>query len=149
MVDSGNGPEQATSAVLGPSSVEVYRFPEVDFSKYVSPFREENEKLFGLVFSQRNYGFGVFAPAMTLSYQEDLQLRNYLQARRHGSSDFNGDVWRMVCLSAVVMTTLGSGDIVPATWRARMLIASEATAAIVLAGLFLNALAYRAAIRRV
>ena len=142
-------PEQPTSAILGPGSVDVYRFPEVDFSKYVSPFREENEKLFGLVFSQVNYGFGVFAPAMTLNYQEDLQLRNYIQTMRHDSPDFSGGPWRMACLSAIVMTTLGSGDIVPATWRARMLIASEATVAIVLAGLFLNALAYRTATQRV
>ena len=141
-------PEQATSAILGPSSVDVYRSPEVDFSQYASPFREQNEKLFALVFSQRNYGFGILSPAMALTYQEDLQLRDYLQTVRQSGADIGGDVWRMLCLSATVMTTLGSNDIVPSTWRARMLIASQATVAIVLAGLFLNAVAFRAAMRR-
>jgi hypothetical protein len=141
-------PELPTSAALGSSSVIVYRFPEVDFSKYASPFREQTEKLFGFIFGQGNYGFGISAPAVALSYQEDLQLRRYLQGVRGDPLAFSGDVWRMVYLSADVITTLGLGDIVPTTWPARSLVASEAVAGIVLAGLFLNALAYRASGRR-
>jgi len=141
-------PEHPTSAILGPNSVDVYRFPEVDFSKYASPFKEQNKKLFELAFSQRNYGFGIVAPAVTLDYQEDRQLRQYLQGVRGGSSAFGDSVWRLVYLSAIVITTLGPGDVVPTTWRARIFVVSEAIAGIVLAGLFLNALAYRASIRQ-
>ena len=141
-------PEQPTSAALGSSSVIVYRFPEVDLSRYASPFREQMEKLFGFIFGQRNYGFGISAPAVALSYQEDLQLRRYLQGMRGDPSASSSDVWRMVCLSVAVITTLGLGHIVPTTWPARSLVASEAIAGIVLAGLFLNALAYRASGRR-
>jgi hypothetical protein len=50
---------------------------------------------------------------------------------------------RMLYLSVVVITTLGLGDIVPITDRARAILGVEAICGIVLAGLFLNAVAWR------
>jgi hypothetical protein len=50
----------------------------------------------------------------------------------------------MMYFSAVVITTLGLGDIIPMTTLARTLVAVETVTGIVLAGFFLNALAYRA-----
>ncbi|TBZ35965.1 two pore domain potassium channel family protein [Rhizobium leguminosarum bv. viciae] len=47
----------------------------------------------------------------------------------------------MTYVSAVVITTLGLGDIVPISPMARTLVAAEAVIGILLAGLFLNALA--------
>lgn len=49
---------------------------------------------------------------------------------------------RMLYLSAVTVTTVGYGDIVPLTDTARIGVACEAILGIVLVGLFLNALAY-------
>jgi len=48
---------------------------------------------------------------------------------------------RFFYFSAVTITTLGYGDIVPMTDRARLLVAIEAILGIVLAGLFLNSVA--------
>ena len=50
----------------------------------------------------------------------------------------------MFYLSAVVLTTLGLGHIVPMTAASRFFVALEAITGITLAGLFLNALAFRA-----
>jgi hypothetical protein len=48
--------------------------------------------------------------------------------------------WRMFYLSAVTITTLGYGDIVPISNVSRLLVASQAIIGVVLIGLFLNAL---------
>jgi len=48
---------------------------------------------------------------------------------------------RMLYLSAVTITTLGYGDIVPVTALARWLVGTEAVLGVVLAGFFLNAVA--------
>jgi hypothetical protein len=57
-----------------------------------------------------------------------------------GSADLPpGRHVRAFYLSAVTITTLGFGDVVPVTTRARALIASEALLGVVLAGLFVNA----------
>lgn len=55
---------------------------------------------------------------------------------------------RYLYLSVVTITTLGFGDMVPVTDRARGLVAVEAIVGVVLAGLFLNALAVKIAERR-
>ena len=51
---------------------------------------------------------------------------------------------RMLYFSAIVITTVGFGDIVPMSSMARMLVAFEALAGIMVAGLFINAIAFRA-----
>jgi len=55
----------------------------------------------------------------------------------------DGHFQRMLYLSAVTVTTLGYGDIVPLTTTTRLLVASEAVFGVVIAGLFLNAVARR------
>jgi hypothetical protein len=54
----------------------------------------------------------------------------------------SGSFDRMLYLSAMTITTVGYGDIVPITRQARMLLALEAILGIVVIGLFLNALAH-------
>ncbi|MBK8208683.1 MAG: two pore domain potassium channel family protein [Rhodospirillales bacterium] len=51
----------------------------------------------------------------------------------------------MLYFSSIVITTVGFGDIVPMTALARGIVAFEAVLGVILAGLFLNAIAYRAA----
>lgn len=56
-----------------------------------------------------------------------------------------GSFWRMFYLSAVTATTVGFGDIVPLTDNARLAVSFEAIIEVILAGLFLSALAKKAA----
>jgi voltage-gated potassium channel Kch len=50
----------------------------------------------------------------------------------------------MVYFSATTITTVGFGDIVPLSSLARLVVGIEAVTGWVLAGLFLNAIAWRA-----
>jgi hypothetical protein len=52
-----------------------------------------------------------------------------------------GSFWRMFYFSAITITTVGFGDIVPITDGARFWVATEAILGIILIGLFLNSLA--------
>jgi hypothetical protein len=101
-----------------------------------------------MIFAPLKTQSGVLAPVLVLNNSEDSELRNYLQRIRGDASSFSGQFWRMTYFSAVVITTLGLGDIVPITWQSRTLVALEAVAGIILAGLFLNALAYRVSHRK-
>jgi hypothetical protein len=59
-------------------------------------------------------------------------------------SKTTGSYWRMLYLSAVTISTLGYGDILPITTTSRILLSAESIMGIVLIGLFLNSLAYEA-----
>jgi hypothetical protein len=76
---------------------------------------------------------------------EDIQERVFqLRSEASGLSygpDFH-TYRRMLYLSAMTVTTVGYGDIVPLTDMARMAVSSEAIFGLVLIGLFLNALAH-------
>jgi hypothetical protein len=135
----------------GPNVV-TSRYPTVDFSADADFFKvaplskEENEALFELIFDRGSDDHGHFGLALNL--QEEVQLQRYLRGVRGDPSAISGHLWRMVYLSAVVITTLGLGDIIPITPQARTLVAAEGITGIALAGLFLNALAYRASSSR-
>ncbi len=64
-------------------------------------------------------------------------------ASRGFPAEVRGSFSRMFYLSAVTITTVGFGDIVPLTPAARVAVTTEAIVGIVLIGLFLNSLAYR------
>ncbi len=128
----------------GPNDIITYRFPDADFSTYASPFKEENTALFEIIFGQGDIGYGALAPALALDRQEELQFQRYLRGMKGDASSISDHFSRMAYLSSVVITTLGLGDIIPITAQARFLVALEAVSGIVFAGLFLNALAYRA-----
>ena len=140
-------PELSNSAILQPSSVVFYRFPVADFSKYPSPLKEQTEKLFSLAFGLENYGFGMRAPALALTYVEDLQLRRYFDGIRDDRDAVGTSVWHGMYLSAVVITTLGPRDVVPTNLVAKTLVASETILGVVFVALFLNSIAYRASRR--
>jgi Ion channel len=142
-------PERAPEVTFnGPNTMTFYRFPELEASTYATRFNASNRKLFEMIFAPSKTQSGVLAPVLVLNNSEDSELRNYLQGIRGDASSFSGQFWRMTYFSAVVITTLGLGDIVPITWQSRMLVALEAVAGIILAGLFLNALAYRVSNRK-
>ena len=78
-------------------------------------------------------------------------LRNRIGAFAAATSGFpseaSGSFFRMLYFSAITITTVGFGDIVPITPLSRFLVAFEAVLGIVLAGFFLNAIANESAAR--
>ena len=78
--------------------------------------------------------------------EADLEkIRAYAIATKGDSSGASGNFVRMLYLSAVTITTLGFGDVVPMTTASRVLVSIEAIMGIVLIGLFLNALSFERA----
>ena len=67
------------------------------------------------------------------------EITAYFAAARGRDVSLSGRFLRMVYLSAVTVTTLGYGDIVPLTNCARLLISSEAVLGLVIIGFFINA----------
>lgn len=61
------------------------------------------------------------------------------------ASRFSGQFGRSLYLSAITITTVGFGDIVPISDWSRLAVALEAVMGIVLSGLFLNAVGWRIA----
>lgn len=70
------------------------------------------------------------------------QILGYAKGVSGFPSKTTGSYWRMLYLSAVTISTLGYGDILPITTVSRILLSTEAIIGIVLVGLFLNSLAY-------
>jgi hypothetical protein len=68
-------------------------------------------------------------------------ITNFSQAKRGFPARIDGHFVRMLYLSAVTITTLGYGDIVPLTSAARLAVSFEAVMGVVVIGLFLNAIA--------
>lgn len=85
-------------------------------------------------------------PVLGLRVPEGLltRIRSYASVRQIGSTS-SGNFVRMLYLSAVTITTLGFGDVVPMTTASRVLVSCEAILGIVLIGLFLNALSFERA----
>ena len=79
-----------------------------------------------------------------LNDSEEVEFERFLAGIRGDPAAISGFFWRMIYLSVVIITTPGLGDIIPITWQARAMVGTEAISGIVLAGLFLNALAFRA-----
>ncbi|MGE4291296.1 MAG: potassium channel family protein [Desulfovibrio sp.] len=69
-------------------------------------------------------------------------IRTLLDSARGFPSDNEHVFWRMFYLSAVSITTLGYGDIVPINNTTRCLVSAEAILGLVLVGLFLNSLSH-------
>ena len=88
----------------------------------------------------------VLGTANSFNVPEDLkerfrELRDEDEGRSTGRTR-DTFARRTLYLSAVTITTVGYGDIVPLTDLARAAVATEAITGIILIGLFLNALAY-------
>jgi hypothetical protein len=77
-----------------------------------------------------------------LSKQTLKDMKNYISGKQGYGSAVDGNFARMIYLSAVTITTLGFGDIVPLTSEARILISIESVLGVVVIGLFLNSLSY-------
>lgn len=71
------------------------------------------------------------------------KLNLYKQTIEGKPASFLDNYWRMLYCSSITITTLGYGDIVPITNKARTLISLESILGVVVIGLFLNALSKR------
>jgi hypothetical protein len=84
---------------------------------------------------------------LELNDTEHEQVERFVSGVQADPTLAPGAFWRMLYFSAVVVTTVGFGDIVPVAPAARFFTALEAVLGILLAGLFLNSIAYRASHR--
>lgn len=75
------------------------------------------------------------------------KIRRYADASAGHPPPASFGFVRYLYLSAVTLTTLGFGDMVPLTDRARILITVESIYGVVMAGLFLNAIALKSSRR--
>lgn len=78
---------------------------------------------------------------ITVNDSEMQKIKAYVSGLNGYALGFSGQFGRMTYFSAIVITTLGLGDIVPIDDASRTLVAFEAIFGIFLAGSFLNALA--------
>lgn len=81
---------------------------------------------------------GAFIPIPRSLNKRIIDLEKAIQGF---PSSIKGTFWRMLYFSAVTVTTVGYGDILPLTTRSRIFVTCEAVLGIVLIGLFLNAIA--------
>ena len=79
---------------------------------------------------------------MPISSKLDSEIRNYASGTRGFPAKSSGHFMRLLYLSAITITTVGYGDILPITTTARALVSSEAILGIIIIGLFLNSLWY-------
>ncbi|HEY7830654.1 MAG TPA: potassium channel family protein [Solirubrobacteraceae bacterium] len=80
---------------------------------------------------------------LAVSKRLDDKIVRLYRAMEGDPSYASGLWWRMFYFSATTITTLGLGDLTPVSQAARISVAVEALAGIVLIGLFLNGLAGR------
>jgi len=93
-------------------------------------------------------GMHFTVPILFLPQALNNKIQNFWRATRGFPAGVSGEFWRMLYLSAITITTVGYGDIVPLTTTARLLIACEAVLGIVVIGLFLNSLVGETSPRR-
>lgn len=74
----------------------------------------------------------------------EQKLLSWAKTRSGFPGDGEGQFWRLLYLSAITITTVGYGDILPISTRARLSVATEAVIGVVMIGLFLNSLAEKA-----
>jgi hypothetical protein len=87
-------------------------------------------------------GFAPDLVIMPISRELDFEIRNFVSGTRGFPANSSGHFIRMLYLSAITITTVGYGDILPITTTARALVSSEAVLGIIIIGLFLNSLWY-------
>jgi hypothetical protein len=99
-------------------------------------------EVFSAIFHVPDNVFG--GTFLELSISAQKRLETLFDGMAGDPTAISGAYLRMLYFSAIVITTVGFGDIVPISNTSRAAVAAEAVLGIVLAGLFLNAVAFRA-----
>jgi hypothetical protein len=84
---------------------------------------------------------------LMVTRKEDAELSLFFDGLQGNPIAVSWAFPRMLYFTAIVATTVGFGDIVPMTPTARFTVAMQAVLSIAVAGLFLNAVAFRASRR--
>jgi hypothetical protein len=87
----------------------------------------------------------ILGPSIELSDEQEKRLNMFFYGLAGDPIAVSGAYGRMLYFSSIVITTVGFGDIVPMNWVARTIVWIEAVLGVLVAGLFLNAAAHRAA----
>lgn len=116
---------------------------------FVDFFSEPRQNEAWAWYLSRNFSksTGVFEGDLLVKDEIYQRLRVYSAVLRGQPIPAPGGFDRYLYFSVVTITTLGYGDIVPLTDRARLTVGVEALYGVVMAGLFLNAVARRASKR--
>jgi hypothetical protein len=80
---------------------------------------------------------------LEITNAEEEQIFRLFSGLGGNALAISGGFGRMLYFSTIVITTVGFGDVVPMTGLARGAVGTEALFGIIIAGLFLNAIAYR------
>jgi hypothetical protein len=91
--------------------------------------------------------FGTVEGILTVPDTLYANMERYYVASQGNPDKLTGKLMRFMYLSSMTITTLGFGDIVPVSDRARFAVACEAIYGVVVVGLFLNAVARRGLLR--
>jgi hypothetical protein len=104
---------------------------------------ENPHATFPCPFSLRGSIFKDTDACMSIDFDTSKKIETYLDSLDGFPSALSGGhFWRMLYFSAVTITTLGYGDIVPLTTRARIVVTAQVIWGPLAFGLFLNSLAY-------
>jgi len=131
----------ARVTMFGPRGPITYVFPRVhegDMVKLPLPLASITLSTL-LATSSQNIPTG--QPVVVLSAPLLTEVNAYWAAVHGFPGNSTGEWERMFYLSAATITTLGYGDVVPLTSRARVMVGFEAVLGIAVIGLFLNACA--------
>jgi Ion channel len=118
----------------------IYRRVDMSLSEPKSDYDFTGERIANAVLDTGPEGSFRF-PLILLDPVFDHSLKSFMDEANGFTSDAKDNLSRMMYLSAVTITTLGFGDIVPVTPEARWWVTAEAVTGVILIGLFLNAVA--------
>ncbi len=142
IVDADMNDDAHQSLYLARIDVDLLTDGIASLSVYSEPFSEDSVAAYPVIGS-RDYEVS----SMIFEQRPSENVLEKLQRFTEGDSGFTSDVSdnlsRMIYFSAVTITTLGFGDIVPVTPMARWMVTAEAVSGVVLVGLFLNSLTRR------
>lgn len=133
---------------FGPRASEVIIFPKDGEPLHLKTTTFSPARL-TFVFSQTEIPYTVLFPVeetygnyaqFVLTESGNNSLTNFWQASQGHPAKVPGTFPRMFYLSAVTITTVGYGDVVPLTTEARLAVAAEAILGVLTAGLFVTAL---------
>ena len=102
---------------------------------------------FKIIFCAPEWSSSCDFPAIPLSEAQESEFSRFFDGLGGDPTSITGSYWRMFYFSAMVITTVGFGDIVPMTPIARAMVTGEAIFGVVIVGLFLTAVAFRASSR--
>jgi hypothetical protein len=116
-------------------SYRYIKFDKDQLAEFAKMFH--NVPDFGIKLDSELSGFEV-------TEDEDQALQHFFDGLEGDPSKVSGTFPRMLYFSAMSITTVGFGDIVPLTSLSRFLVAFEAVTGVLLFGLFINAVTSRA-----